>query len=436
MSRKPILRFGQIWNINFGFLGHQIAFTLLMANTSRILSAFGADPKDLALFWLAPPLAGLILQPIVGYLSDRKWSRFGRRIPYLFVGSIITSILMFFMPHATILSHVVSPVLGGACVIFLLQCGLNVTMQPFRALVGDMVNPTQQNLGYSVQTLVGNIGGIAGSLLPFILTYIGLANQPIGSERLAPTVIWSFYLGSLFLLLTIMWTCFSVKEYTPAQLDTFEAEDDKTTTQQDVFTPKKETVISTMVRLSVVQFFAWFGAFFLWVYATDGIAETIWKTKDPLSEGYNEAANWYGVLTGIYCVVTAICSVFLAKMADRFGRKITYAVSLLIGALGLASIYFIHNQYLLILSVTAFGVGWAAILTFPYPIMAAVTPSKKMGLYMGLLNITIVIPQIAGALLGGLVFKYIAGEYSIAMLLVAGISLFLAAISVSLIKER
>lgn len=436
MSRKPTLSFGQIWNVNFGFLGHQIAFTLLMANTSRILSAFGAQPQDLALFWLAPPLAGLILQPVVGYLSDRKWSRFGRRIPYLFVGSIVTSLLMFFMPHATILSDVISPVLGGACVIFLLQCGLNVTMQPFRSLVGDMVNPTQQNLGYSVQTLVGNIGGIVGSLLPFILTYIGLANQPVGSEKLASTVTWSFYLGALFLLLTIMWTCFSVKEYTPAQLDAFEESGDEKTISEDVSTPKDKIVVSTMIRLSVVQFFAWFGAFFLWVYATEGIAETIWNTKDPLSENYNEAANWYGVLTGIYCVVTAICSIFLAKIADRFGRKITYAGSLLIGALGLASMYFVHDQYMLILSVTAFGIGWAAILTFPYPIMAAVTPSKKMGLYMGLLNVTIVVPQIAGALLGGLIFKYIAGENSIAMLLVAGVSLLLAAVSVSLIKER
>lgn len=434
MLNKPNLTYSQIWNINFGFLGTQICFTLVMTNTSRILSALGADTNDLAFLWLAAPLAGLFLQPLIGHFSDKTWSKLGRRIPYILIGLVISTAMMFLMPNSHILSRIMPPVFAGVSILFLIQSAFNISMQPYRSLVGDMVNSKQSNLGYSVQTIVSNLGAIVGSCLPFLLAFIGFSNQAVG-RSIAPSLTWAFYIGIGFLVVTNLWTCFTVKEYPPKLFEEYnKSETANKNTTSTTLTDNRKTII-TILQLSIVQLFSWFAFYYIWVYATDGIAGTIWSTSDPLSEAYNDAGNWFGILTGVYSIIAAIFSVFLSKVTDRFGRKNFYAFSLVLGSIGMSSMFFIHNQYLILLPMIFIGIAWAMILTMPFSILANVVPSKKMGLYMGLLNVTIVIPQIAGGLLGNFIFTNIAGGRPFAMFLVSGVSLLIGAISVVFLRD-
>ena len=434
MLNKPTLAYRQIWNINFGFLGTQICFTLVMTNTSRILSALGADTNELAFLWLAAPLAGLFMQPLIGYFSDRTWTKLGRRIPYILIGLVVSAIMMFLMPNSYIVSRIMPPVLAGVCILFLMQSAFNVSMQPYRSLVGDMVNSEQSNLGYSVQTIVSNLGAIVGSCLPFLLAYIGFSNQA-SEGRIAPSVSWAFYIGIGFLVLTNLWTCFTVKEYPPQQFAEYnKSETAHKNTTDTASTDNKKTII-TILQLSIVQLFSWFAFYYIWVYATDGIASTIWNTSDPLSKEYNDAGNWFGILTGVYSIIAAIFSIFLAKITDKFGRKNFYAFSLVLGGIGMLSMFFIHDQYLILLPMLFIGIAWAMILTMPFSILANVVPANKMGLYMGLLNITIVIPQIAGGLFGNFLFTNVAGGRPFAMFLVSGVSLLIGAVSVVFIND-
>lgn len=432
MLSKPTLRYGQIWNINFGFLGTQICFTLVMTNTSRILSALGADSNKLAFLWLAAPLAGIFLQPLIGYFSDRTWTRWGRRIPYIIIGLVVSAIMMFLMPNPHLISHILPPVLAGVCILFFMQSAFNVSMQPYRSLVGDMVNSKQSNLGYSVQTIVSNLGAIVGACLPFLLAYIGLSNQA-EEGGIAPSVSWAFYIGIGFLILTNLWTCFSVKEYPPKLFEEYNRKESANTPAAEL-ADRRKTII-TILQLSIVQLFSWFAFYYIWVYATDAIAATVWHTSDPLSTEYNHAGNWFGVLTAVYSIVAAVFSFFLAKATDRFGRKNLYAFSLVLGGIGILSMYFIHNQYLLLLPMLFIGIAWAMVLTIPFSIMANVVPSNKMGFYMGLLNVTLVIPQIAGGLLGNFFFTHVADGKPFGMFLVSGVSLLIGAISVVFIND-
>ena len=433
MLNKPTLRYGQIWNINFGFLGTQICFTLVMTNTSRILSALGADTNELAFLWLAAPLAGLFMQPLIGYFSDRTWTRLGRRIPYILAGLIVSAIMMFLMPNSHIISRVMPPVLAGVSILFLMQSAFNVSMQPYRSLVGDMVNSKQSNQGYSVQTIVSNLGAIVGSCLPFLLAYIGFSNQA-DEGRVAASVSVSFYIGIGFLVLTNLWTCFSVKEYPPKLFEEYNRSESANKADDKTSTDNKKTII-TILQLSIVQLFSWFAFYYIWVYATDGIAVTVWNTSDPHSVEYNHAGNWFGILTGVYSVIAAIFSVFLPRITDKFGRKNFYSFSLVLGGIGMLSMFFIHDQYLLLLPMLVIGIAWAMILTMPFSILANVVPSNKMGLYMGLLNVTIVIPQVAGGLLGHFLFENVAGSRPFAMFLVSGVSLLIGAVSVIFIDD-
>lgn len=434
MLKKPTLAYRQIWNVNLGFLGIQICFTLVMTNTSRILSALGADTDQLAFLWLAAPLAGLFMQPLIGHFSDRTWTRLGRRIPYIVIGLVVSAIMLFLMPNSHIISRIMPPVLAGVSILFLMQSAFNVSMQPYRSLVGDMVNSKQSNLGYSVQTIVSNLGAIVGSCLPFLLAYIGFSNQA-AEGQIAASVSISFYIGIAFLVLTNLWTCFTVKEYPPKLFEEYNrSEAVNKSTSDSTSTDNKKTII-TILQLSIVQLFSWFAFYYIWVYATDGIALNIWNTNDPLSEAYNDAGNWFGILTGVYSIIAAIFSVFLAKVTDKFGRKNFYAFSLVLGGIGMLSMYFIHNQYLILLPMIFIGIAWAMILTMPFSILANVVPSNKMGLYMGLLNVTIVIPQVAGGLLGNFLFTNVADGKPFAMFLVSGVSLLIGAISVVLIND-
>ncbi len=435
MKKLPKLSLGQIFNISFGFLGVQIGYSLQNGNTSRILSALGADVEHLSYFWLAAPLAGLIVQPIVGLSSDKTWTRLGRRVPFILVGAIVSALAMFFMPNSEFFAYLLPPLFFGAFMLLFMDTSFNVTMQPFRALVGDMVSEEQRNKGYAVQSLLINTGAVVGSFLPFILTASGVSNVPDAGEKVPDTVIWSFYFGGAILLLTVLWTTFTTKEYPPAKYEEYHGiskEEKSNTSFSKLFTD----IPLTMWRLATVQFFSWFALFLMWVYTTSGVAQNVWNTPatDSISPAYNAAGNWVGVIFGLYSLFAALYSMVIAQLATRFGRKTVYLASLLAGGVGLVSMVFIHNQYGLIISMIGVGIAWAAILAMPYAILSAALPASKMGVYMGLFNATITIPQIAAGLLGGLVLSLLEGR-AILMLGVAGLCMFLAGLSVYFVKE-
>jgi maltose/moltooligosaccharide transporter len=436
MKQKPLLSFWQIWNMSFGFLGVQIGYSLQNGNTSRILSSLGSNVEHLSYFWLAAPFAGLIVQPIVGLSSDKTWTRLGRRIPFILGGAIVSALAMFFMPNSEKFAYLLLPVIFGAFMLLFMDTSFNVTMQPFRALVGDMVSEKQRNIGYSIQSFLINTGAVIGSLLPFVLTWLGVSNAPAAGQKVAPTVIWSFYFGGAALLISVIVTSFTTKEYPPKDYEMYNNITVEEKSHTSLITLIKNVPV-TMLRLAIVQFFSWFALFLMWVYTTSGVAQNVWRTdaKDSLSKAFNEAGNWVGVLFAVYSLFAALYSILLAKIATRFGRKKTYMISLLAGGLGLFSMIFIHDKFGLIFSMLGIGIGWAAILAMPYAILSAALPPRNMGVYMGLFNATITIPQIAAGLFGGLILSALGG-HAIIMLAVAGVSMMIAAISVIFVKEH
>lgn len=431
---KPSLSFWQIWNISFGFLGVQIGYSLQNANTSRILSAIGADPHHLSLFWLAAPVAGLIVQPIVGLSSDKTWTRLGRRIPFILGGAIVSAFAMFFMPNSERFATLLPPLVFGATMLLLMDTSFNVTMQPFRALVSDMVPDTQRNKGYAIQSFLINTGAVLGSLLPFILTWIGVANEPAAGAKVAPTVIWSFYIGGAVLLLTVLWTSFRTKEYPPKEYAEYNNIDE--VKEKVKFGDLLKNIPPVMWQLSVTQFFSWFSLFLMWVFTTQGIAQNIWNTSDATSKEFNEAGNWTGVIFAVYSVFAALYSLVLTPLADKYGRRNTYMLSLLAGGIGLISMIFIKDKYVLFVSMAGIGMAWAAILALPYAILSSSLPPKQTGVYMGIFNATITIPQIAAGLLGGVALTLLGGK-AINIIGLAGVSMLLAGICAKLvIKEE
>jgi maltose/moltooligosaccharide transporter len=435
-KKKPLLSFWQIWNMSFGFLGVQIGYGLQTGNTSRILSALGADVEHLSLFWLAAPLAGLIVQPIVGLSSDKTWTRLGRRIPFILGGAIVSAIAMFFMPNSEFFTYILPPMFFGAFMLLLMDSSFNVTMQPFRALVGDMVGESQRNKGYSIQSFLINMGAVVGSLLPFVLTWLGVANVPSPGEKVAPSVIWAFYFGGGALLITVLWTTFRTKEYPPKEYEQYNdiTVEEKSRTS---FLSTLKDIPLTMWRLAIVQFFSWFALFLMWVFTTTGVAQNVWHTLpgDSKSLDFNDAGNWVGIIFACYSVVAALFSLVMGNIATKFGRKPTYMISLILGGLGLISMVFIHNKFGLIFSMVGIGIAWAAILAMPYAILSAALPASKMGVYMGIFNATITVPQIAAALLGGVILSLVGGT-SIMMLGVAGVSMLIAGATVVFVKEH
>ncbi len=426
-SLKPMLNFWSIWNISFGFLGVQIGYSLQNANTSRILSAIGADPHHLSLFWLAAPVAGLIVQPIVGLSSDKTWTRLGRRIPFILGGAIVSAAAMFFMPNSENFASLLAPLIFGATMLLLMDTSFNVTMQPFRALVSDMVPDKQRNRGYAIQSFLINFGAVVGSLLPFILTSLGVANEPGEGEKVAPTVIWSFYFGGAALLLTVLWTSLRTKEYPPAEYAKYNNISEADQAEKVSFLQLLKNIPPTMMQLAVTQFFSWFALFLMWVYTTNGIAQSIWGTTDAKSAAFNEAGNWTGVIFAAYSVFAALFSLVLTPLADKFGRRNTYALSLLAGGIGLVSMMFISNKYVLFASMIGVGVSWAAILAMPYAILSSTLPPKQTGVYMGIFNATITIPQIVAGLIGGLALTALGGN-AIYVIGLAGASMLIAGV--------
>ncbi len=425
-AAKPKLNFWQIWNISFGFLGVQIGYSLQNANTSRILSAIGADPHHLSLFWLAAPLAGLIVQPIVGLSSDKTWTRLGRRVPFILGGSIVSAAAMFFMPNSEQFASLLPPLLFGATMLLLMDTSFNVTMQPFRALVSDMVPEGQRNQGYSIQSFLINAGAVVGSLLPFLLTWYGVSNEPAPGAKVAPAVIWSFYFGGGALLLSVLWTSFRTKEYPPEEYARYNNIDAEEPVKMK-FIDLLKNIPPTMWQLAVTQFFSWFSLFLMWVFTTQGIAQNIWGTTDPTSKEFNEAGNWTGVIFAAYSVFAALFSLVLTRLADRFGRKNTYMLSLLAGGVGLLSMVFVKDKNVLFFSMVGVGIAWAAILAMPYAILSSSLPPQQTGVYMGIFNATITIPQIVAGLLGGVALTAL-GSNAINVIGLAGVSMALAGI--------
>lgn len=436
---KPKLSFWQIWNLSFGFLGVQIGYSLQNGNTSRILEALGADVHSIGYFWLAAPLAGLIVQPIIGLSSDKTWTRLGRRIPFIFGGAIVSALAMFFMPNAEYFTYLLPPLVFGATMLLLMDTSFNVTMQPFRALVGDMVNDEQRNLGFSLQSALINFGAVFGSLLPWILAKSGIANVPADGEKVASSVIWSFYIGGGILLLSVLWTVFRTKEYAPKEHALYNKID------LEANDKKEKTSIFSLIgnapkifwQLGFVQFFSWFSLFLMWVYTTRAIANQVWGPDaiDAKSIGFNEAGDWTGVMFAFYSAVAAIYSLLIPKIAKAIGRKKVYSFSLLLGGLGLISMMLVHDKSILLLSISGVGLAWAAILAMPYAMLSGSLPADKMGVYMGLFNATITLPQITAGLLGSTLIAFFGGN-PMTIIVIAGISMLIAGLAVFFVKQN
>ena len=432
MKTKPNLPFWSLWNLSFGFFGVQIAYALQSANISRIFRTLGADPHDLSFFWILPPLMGILVQPIVGTLSDKTWCRFGRRIPYLFVGAALAVAVMCLLPNAGSFGMTVGAALiFGLIALMLLDTSINMAMQPFKMLVGDMVNEEQKAKAYSIQSFLCNAGSVVGFLFPFIFTAIGLSN--VAPEGVVPdSVIWSFYIGALILILCVFYTTSKVKEMPPQEYAEYHGLVEKKEDSANWFVLLKNAP-STFWKVGLVQFFCWAGFLYMWTYVVDAVSETVWGTTDPTSEGYQVAANWTGVLYAIQ----AVGSVVWATVLPRFkNMKMAYAVSLVIGAIGFAMIPFVPNQYGQIIPFLLIGCGWAAMLAMPFTFVTnALEGYGHMGAYLGLFNGTICLPQIVAALCGGTVFSLVGGHQS-TMMIVSGVLLVAGALSVGVIKNK
>lgn len=445
--QKPKLNFWQIWNMSFGFLGIQFGFALQNANASRILSTFGADLEHLSWFWLAAPLTGMIVQPLIGHFSDKTWNRFGRRRPYFLFGAVLTSIALVLMPNAGNMTVLMSPMLIGAGMLMIMDASINISMEPFRALVADLLPSDQRTLGFSIQTFLIGIGAVFGSAMPYVLAeWFGISKTD-ANGGIPDNVIFSFYIGAAALLITIIWTVTKTKEYPPDQFEAF-AEQEALEKGEEIQEEKSEgfreilndfkNMPTTMKQLGIVQFFSWFALFSMWVFSTSAIAQHIYGVdiSDVSSEKYNEAGNWVGTLFAVYNGVSMLYALSLPFIAAKIGRKKTHSVSLLAGGIGLLSFYFINDKDMLLYSMIGIGMAWASILAMPYAILAGSIPVKKMGIYMGIFNFFITFPQIVNGIFGGPIVKRIFESQAIYAIIIAGISMILASISVIFVKDK
>jgi maltose/moltooligosaccharide transporter len=498
MRKKPTLSFWQIWNMSFGFLGIQFGFALQNANVSRIFETLGANVEDIPILWIAAPVTGLIVQPIIGHMSDKTWNRLGRRRPYFLFGAIFASLALLLMPN--------SPALWVAAgTLWIMDASINVSMEPFRAFVGDMLPNEQRTQGFAMQSFFIGTGAVVGSVLPYAMTnWLNIPNTaPEGV--IPPSVRWSFYIGGVVFFLAILWTIFSTKEYPPEDLKAFEENERQTTNKDEVLNEaevassrfakvggvmgllgllivvvtklmelEKELYILggilflffllmmmaallksqkkdknalveifsdllrmplTMKQLALVQFFTWVGLFALWIYATAGITSHVYGTSDTTTKLYNDGADWVTILFGVYNGVAALMAFTLPVIAKYTNRKITHFISLVIGGVSLASIYLFNDPYWLIVPMIGIGIAWASILSMPYAILTGSLPSNKMGIYMGIFNFFIVIPQILAATILGFMVKDLFGGESILALVFGGVSMVIAAVLVLFVKD-
>jgi maltose/moltooligosaccharide transporter len=494
---KPRLSFWQIWNMSFGFLGIQFGFALQNANVSRIFETLGAKVENIPILWIAAPVTGLIIQPIIGHMSDNTWNRLGRRRPYFLTGAILASLALIFMPN--------SPVLWiAAGTLWIMDASINISMEPFRAFVGDMLPSEQRTAGFATQSFFIGTGAVIASVLPYVLTNWFHVQNTAPAGQIPLSVKLSFYIGGAVFISAVFWTIFRTKEYTPEELQEFSDKEDKaidrkteaeTTIGTGVFmlrgfywiiaglaislviyfySLEKELYIlsvgigafgiiqiisglfvsggnesnglvvvlsdlynmpKTMGQLAIVQFFSWFALFSMWIYTTSAVTSHIYGTKDPTSELYNQGANWVGILFAVYNGFAALVAFLLPVLAKLTNRRITHSVSLIAGGLGLISIIIFHTPHMLILSMLGIGLAWASILAMPYAILTGSLPVNKMGTYMGIFNFFIVIPQILAASILGFFVRDVFGGESIYALVTGGISMFIAAALILFVKD-
>ena len=430
----------QMWNLSFGFFGVQIAYALQSANISRIFATLGADPHQLSFFWILPPLMGMIVQPLIGKWSDKTWCRLGRRKPYLLVGALIAVLVMFFLPNAGSLDFSAKLFLGlngamwfGLFSLMFLDTSINVAMQPFKMMVGDMVGENQKTEAYSIQSLLCNAGSLVGYLFPIFFTWIGIANT--APEGVVPdSVIWSFYIGAIILILCVLYTFVKVKEMNPQEYAEFHGSpvSGNDNAPKPGFVKLLINAPKTFWTVGLVQFFCWAAFMYMWTYTNGAAATLCWNTTDVASEGYQAAGNWVGVLFAVQAVGSILWAMIIPKFKNI---KMAYVVSLLIGALGFASVFFMHDKYLMCISYFLVGTAWAAMLALPFTLLTNSLSGDHMGTYLGLFNCTICLPQICAAAAGGLVLKMVGGNQP-AMLVVAAVLLVLGALSVSLVSVK
>jgi len=500
MKKKPALSFWQIWNMSFGFLGIQFGFALQNANVSRIFETLGAKVDDIPILWIAAPVTGLIIQPIIGHMSDKTWGRFGRRRPFFLVGAVLASLALLFMPN--------SPALWiAAGLLWMMDASINVSMEPFRAFVGDMLPGNQRTTGFAMQSFFIGTGAIIASALPYVLTnWFNVSNVAAVGEKIPQSVKLSFYLGGAVFLLAVLWTIFSTKEYSPEELTEFEAEEKQSSDSVKTVSASSQSLLpdfirrgliwliagilgslliqqmgwekelyilsvglgsfglillisawytrqgmvnngfvevitdvmnmpKTMKQLAVVQFFSWFALFAMWIYSTSAVTSHIYGTTDTSTALYNDGANWVGVLFATYNGIAALVAFLLPVLARYTSRKTTHAVALVCGGIGLASFYIVKDPHLLLISMLGVGFAWASILSMPYAILTGSLPAHKMGTYMGIFNFFIVIPQILAASILGFFTKVLFQGHAIYALILGGVSLLIAALSVLFVDD-
>lgn len=436
--QKPKLSFWQIWNLSFGFLGVQIGYSLQNSNTSSIFKSLGADTGQLSLFWLAAPIAGMIVQPIIGMLSDDSWTKLGRRRPYIFGGALISTIALMLMPNCPRFLAF-APLIMGAMLLLFMDLSFNVTMQPFRALVSDMLDDSQKTKGYVIQTFLINLGAVIGGVLPWLITKIMIGmdvDMTVDSGEVPIAISWAYYIGGALLFISVLVTVFKVKEYPPKEFAEYNgiADADKNAPKENFLqllgkTPK------VMLQLGVTQFFSWGALFIMWTFLFPSI-EGVVTNNAGIALSSTDASNWVGILNAVYPIPACIAAIFMTNIANKFGNKIVYAVCLLFGAIGFCCLPLLHNQFALMIPMIGIGIAYAAILSMPYAILSKALDARRTGVFMGIFNFTITIPQIVIGALGGLILKYFFDMKTPMMLVLAGVFMFLAAVSVYFVKDK
>lgn len=436
LKEKPDMSFWGLWNLSFGFFGVQIAYALQSANISRIFATLGADPHNLSYFWILPPLMGILVQPIVGTCSDKTWCRFGRRIPYLFVGAAIAVLVMCLLPNSGSFGMTVSTAMVfGLIALMFLDTSINMAMQPFKMLVGDMVNEKQKGLAYSIQSFLCNAGSLVGYVFPFVFAALGIANTA-AKGTIPDSVIYSFYVGAAILILCVIYTVWKVKEWNPTEYNEYNGSlkevEEKEEGSSNWFTLLRNAP-STFWKVGLVQFFCWFAFMYMWTYTNGTVAANCWGTTDVTSEGYQAAGNWVGILFAVQAIGSVVWAVVLPKFKNR---KKAYSLSLVLGGVGFVACAFIHDQYVLFVPFLLIGCAWAAMLAMPFTFVTnALQGYGHMGAYLGLFNGTICVPQIVAAAIGGVILSLV-GSVQSSMMVVAGVSVLLGSVLVFTIKEK
>lgn len=437
---KPRLTFWQIWNMSFGFMGIQIGFGLQNANASRILQSFGADVEHLSWFWLVAPVTGMIVQPIIGHYSDRTWNRMGRRKPYFLTGAVLASLALVLLPNSGVLTAVIPALYVGAGMLMMMDASINVAMEPFRALVADMLPSDQRTLGFSVQTCLIGLGAVIGSWLPNILgDWMGLGQSRDSFGNFGYLFL-AFYVGAAFFITSILWTIFTTKEYPPEEYEKYHPVEETQTKARSGFGEILHDFIhmpKAMRQLGLVQFFSWFALFSMWVFMNSAVATHVYglDANDTQSPQFQEAGQNVSFLFGIYNFVATGIALLLPAIALKLGRKRTHAVGLTAGGIGLISLFFMKDPDMMIFSMVGIGIAWASILAMPYAILAGSIPGGKMGIYMGIFNFFITGPQILNGIIGGPIVKYVYNSNPIYAIVTAGVFLLMGAVAVLFVDD-